>query len=146
MPNRLQKNASSVLDKMPPKYRTAMQSMTPVQAMLFLGEWLKANGVLSPQLFIQDEGVPQGAEAVTRVNPKDPSQGRIIIRPDAIKPNGSTYQQLPNGMSSEQNLLAHEGVHYLDVYDRGTSDHGRKFENLARRLGVITKAPRRMGK
>ena len=131
-----QTNAAAALAKMPPELTKAMHKMTPVQAMLFIGEWLNAHGVVSPNLMVTDDGIPKGAEAVTRVRPDAPTEGSIRIRPSVLS-DGKDEFVLPTGISNLQNLLAHEGAHFVDITKRGTSDHSTKFRKLLEQLGVV---------
>ena len=103
------------------------------EAAAFLARWLTARGYEPPPLIVTNEGIPDGAGAATMC-----SSGACVIRvrPDALRSRIADRNALGSSWRQWQNLLLHEAVHYIDIKQRGRSDHGREFWTKARSLGV----------
>ena len=131
----------------PPHVRRALLGMTNTEAMLLIGEVLKARGHLSPNLYISEERVRPGADAVTNVrtdlegnirNPEETSS--ISIHPRVLDPQTEEARDIGSALparyttspilptssgepvSTGENVLIHEAAHYADTkeqYDRG---------------------------
>ena len=108
---------------------------TDAEADAFLSKWLGEHGYAPPTFEVSAAGMPDGAHAATFCN-ANATRCVIRVRPEALRSPVADRRAHRSHSRQWQNLLAHEGAHYIDILRRGTSDHGPKFGQLARELGV----------
>jgi hypothetical protein len=106
---------------------------TDHEAKVFLQQWLTDHGYDSPQLIVSEAGIPPRAAAATVCRKL---VCVIRIRPGALRSDTAERNALGSSWHQWQNLLLHEAIHYIDIRQRGRSDHGREFRMKTRSFGV----------